>query len=84
MKYCKFFLKKIECKNLPNCPYLHAFNHKNEIEIQNSPSEAFPEHEKLAKEVFKKYPDRIKLIRQQNKPPGQLPEPMYAVEYVEG
>jgi len=35
IKYCKYFLKKIECKNLPNCNYLHVYDKKNEIYINN-------------------------------------------------
>lgn len=42
IKYCKYFLKKIECKNLPNCNYLHVYDKKNEIYINNQlPDEVF-------------------------------------------
>lgn len=83
MKYCRFFLKKIECKNLPNCPYLHVLDRKNEIEINNSPSEAFPEHELMAKNIYKKYPDRIKLIEKENKPDRELPSPVESLYHFE-
>ena len=29
IKYCKYFLKKAECKNIPNCNYLHVLDKKN-------------------------------------------------------
>lgn len=42
IKYCKYFLKKIECKNMPNCNYLHVYDKKNEIYIDNQlPDEVF-------------------------------------------
>jgi hypothetical protein len=37
----------------------------------------------MAKEVVRKYPERIRRIKGENVAMGQLPEPMYALEYLE-
>ena len=31
-KYCTYFLKKMECPNLPNCCFLHCLDRENEID----------------------------------------------------
>lgn len=36
VKYCHYFLKKIACKNLPDCPYLHVYDKKNEVYIRDT------------------------------------------------
>jgi hypothetical protein len=53
---------------------------KNEIEIKNSPSEAYPLHKKLAREVVKKYPERIKKLKEIKKVKTKLPSPILTDE----
>lgn len=45
VKYCHYFLKKVACKNLPDCPYLHLYDKKNEVYIKDSVFEVYQEHQ---------------------------------------
>lgn len=54
-KYCTFFLKKMECPNLPQCCFLHCLDRNNEIdEIDRegrSTREVFDSQQKLAEDI---------------------------------
>jgi CCR4-NOT transcription complex subunit 4 len=60
-KYCTYFLKKIECPNVPDCYFLHCLDKENEIdERDNRPTrELFDNQQQLAEDIVRNNLDKI-------------------------